>query len=87
MASERIQRRIDLLLDEADEAVSGLDWSTVRDRAQAVLAFVPEHKEALAYLQAAERAQSDGNHSQHAPAPSPDVPRFFLLKTLRTMGE
>ena len=54
MASERIQRRIDLLLDEADEAVSGLDWSRVRDRAQAVLAFVPEHKEPLAYLEAGE---------------------------------
>ena len=28
MASERIQRRIDSLLDEADEAVSKLDWAT-----------------------------------------------------------
>ena len=39
MASDRSQRRIERLLDEADGAVSELDWETVRARAQAVLAF------------------------------------------------
>ncbi len=29
MASERIQRRIDILLDEADEAFAQRDWETV----------------------------------------------------------
>ena len=43
MASERAKRRIERLLDEADEAVVHLDWDTVRARAQAVLAFDPEN--------------------------------------------
>ncbi len=33
MASERIQRRIDRLLDEADEAIGQGDWETARDTA------------------------------------------------------
>ena len=58
MASERRQRRIERLLDEAEEAVSILDWSTVRERAQAVLAFEPENVDALDLLGAAERTMS-----------------------------
>ena len=57
MASERAQRQIDRLLDEAEDAVSQLDWDIVRDRAQAVLAFDPENSDGLAFLAAAERAQ------------------------------
>jgi len=57
MASERIQRRIDLLLDEADEAVSKSDWKLVRDRAQNVLALDPNNPDALALAAASERAQ------------------------------
>ena len=34
MASERIQRRKDQLLDQTDEAVSRSDWHLVRDRVQ-----------------------------------------------------
>ena len=30
MASERIQRRIDILLDEADEAVAKSDWTVAK---------------------------------------------------------
>ena len=45
MASERIQKRIDILLDEADEAVAESDWAVVRDRAQNVLRFDPENKD------------------------------------------
>ena len=55
MPSERIQRRIDSLLDEADEAVSKLDWATVRDRARAVLGLDPGNSDAIAYIEAAER--------------------------------
>ena len=32
MASERIQRRIDSLLDEADQAIANEDWQTVDGR-------------------------------------------------------
>ncbi len=58
MASDRIQRRIDQLLDEADEAVTALNWDVVRARAEAVLAFEPENPDALSYFAAAERTQA-----------------------------
>jgi len=40
MASERTQRQIDRLLDEAEEAITEEDWSTVGSRARAVLALI-----------------------------------------------
>ena len=43
MASERIQRRIETLLDEADEAVANSDWAVVRDRAQNALRLDPDN--------------------------------------------
>ena len=46
MANERVQRRIDRLLDQADEAMEQLDWETVRDRAQTVLGLDPENNDA-----------------------------------------
>ena len=56
MASERVQRRIDLLLDEADQAIGQSDWSVVRDRAQNVLALDPGNGDAATFLAAADRA-------------------------------
>ncbi|HCP24006.1 MAG: hypothetical protein FI717_07985 [SAR202 cluster bacterium] len=52
MPSERIRRRIDLLLDEA---VARFDWDLVRDRAQNVLALDPENPDALALVAASQR--------------------------------
>ena len=60
MASDRRTRRIERLLDEAEDAVSKLDWETVRGRAQAVLAFDPENADALDLLTGAERALGPG---------------------------
>ena len=56
MASERIQRRIDSLLDEAEVAIKQLDWRVVHDRAEAVLAIDPENADGLTYLATADRA-------------------------------
>ena len=56
MASERIQRQIDRLLDQVEEAVELLDWDVVRSRAQAVLALDPENADAVTFLASAERA-------------------------------
>ena len=58
MASERIQRRIETLLDEADEAVANSDWAVVRDRAQNVLRLDPDNQDALSYLAAADRTEA-----------------------------
>ena len=56
MASERLQRQIDRLLDEAEEAIPRLDWEVVRARAQAVLAIDCDNGEGRAFLDVAERA-------------------------------
>ena len=83
MASERIQRRINKLLDEADGAVTALDWDIVRARAEAVLAFDPENTEAIAYQEATERAidriapASSQTTSSPAPTATPDQPLSF----------
>ena len=50
MASERIQRQIDSLLDEADQAVANEDWPTVASRARAVLRMDPENNDGLSSL-------------------------------------
>ncbi len=71
MASERIQRRIDSLLDEADQAVSQFDWEAVRQRAEAVLRLNPENSDALAYLAAAGRDIGSSQPAQPSPALRP----------------
>ena len=55
MDSEGLHRRIDRLLDEADDAISKYDWEAVRRDAHAFLAIDPEHSEGLAFLATAER--------------------------------
>ncbi len=55
MESERAQRQIDRLLDEAEEAITRLDSQVVRARAQAVLRLDPGNNDACAYLSAADR--------------------------------
>ena len=42
MASERVQRRIDHLLDQTEEAVDQLDWERVHQLAEAVLDLDPD---------------------------------------------
>ncbi len=56
MAGERIQRRIERLLDEADEAFAERNWPVVRDNAQDVLRLDSENQDALTFLSAAEQA-------------------------------
>ena len=54
MPSERIQRRIDALLDEADEAYSNHDWEQAENRARTALGLEPDNEDALAILSAIE---------------------------------
>ena len=60
MASERIQRQIDRLLDEAESAFAQRDWTALRERAQDTLILDPENRDALTFLTAAERAMEAG---------------------------
>ena len=71
MASERLQRQIERLLDEADEAISQEDWSTVASRARAVLRIDPGNGDALSYLAVAERDTDNPQSTQDNPAPPP----------------
>ena len=50
MPSERIQRRIDKLLDDADEAYSKFDWELAEERAKAALGLDPDNEDALAFI-------------------------------------
>ncbi len=86
MASELTQRRIDSLLDDAEEAISQLDWQVVQSRAQAVIALDPANPDAINYLAAAGRALCGSIsqlNSQPATTPPtasaliPDHERFF----------
>jgi len=71
MASERAQRQIDRLLDEAEEAITKEDWSTVASRARAVLRLDSENSDALAYLAAAETDTDTSQPAQASPIPPP----------------
>ncbi len=87
MASERVQRRIDRLLDQVEEAVDRLDWEGVRSRAQAVLALDPGNDDAINFLASAERAftssappptsQPSASTLATPPAVAPDQPTSF----------
>lgn len=63
MGSERAQRRVERLLDEADEAIGKLDWQTAMDRALAVLRLEPDNVDARIFLDAANRESSAGGDS------------------------
>src|SRR3990170_1711384 len=56
MASERIQRRIERLLDQAEEAADRREWDVVRQRAEDILTFDPDNSDASGFLVAAQRA-------------------------------
>ena len=60
MVSDRVQRQIDRLLDEAEVAIATSDWATVGDCARNVLRLDPENSDALSYLAASERDPDSG---------------------------
>jgi DNA-binding CsgD family transcriptional regulator len=78
MPSERIQRRIDVLLDEADTAFGCRDWQRLRELASDVLSLDVENADGLTFLDAAERnlGTSPGAVSGTF-VPSPSLPASF----------
>ncbi len=64
MASERVQRRLERLLDQIDESESSGDWKLVHDLSRDVLAIDRENKEATAYLDAAQRRLAEAAGSE-----------------------
>ncbi len=71
MVSERIQRRIDRLMDQAEEAMERLDWNSVRDCAKAVLGLDAANNDANAFLASAEQVL--GNDLTTANPPNESV--------------
>ncbi len=55
MPGERVQRRIDGLLDGADEAMTSEDWVRAAEISNAVLALDAENTHARSFLAAASR--------------------------------
>ena len=91
MASNRVQRQIDRLLDEAEEAAALKDWDTVRDRAEHALTFDPQNADGIAFLNAADRALSDSTLQPATSAPNPnEQPTSFAngrYQVQRFLGE
>ena len=73
MASDRVQRRIERLLDQVEEAIDQLDWEEVRGRDQAVLRLDPNNSDALSYLAAAERDSATSPNTRAGAAPRLDL--------------
>ena len=74
MASDRVQRQIDRLLDQAEAAISQFDWETVRQCAQAVLRLDSENRDALAYSAAAEQETGSSRAAQTSAVVQPVSP-------------
>ena len=81
MTSERIQRQIERLLDQAEEAISTGDWSAARMHAQSVLALDESNTDAQAYIAAADKAGVSADPgetrqpSAEATTPPPSLPQ------------
>ena len=79
MPSERVQRRIDRLLDEAEEAADGADWDRVRYLCDQVLRLDPDNEDAKTFAEAAQRdtglvaAPEKKNEPKDASASTPTV--------------
>ena len=71
MVSERVQRQIDRLLDEAEAAIATNDWATVGDLARNVLRLDPENSDALSYLAASEHDPDSGGGASSPQAQDP----------------
>ena len=70
MPSERVQRRIHRLLDDAEEAADQHDWRLVLDLTARVLEVDPQNEDALSFERMAEanlesRASGDDHFDQH----------------------
>jgi serine/threonine protein kinase len=82
MPSERVQRRIDNLLDQAETAVESTEWDRVRELSDAVLRVDPDNEDAKSFLQIAgddhPSSAGEGNPMASVPSVGPsEVPTSF----------
>jgi tetratricopeptide (TPR) repeat protein len=76
MASERVQRRIDALLDQGEAAFAARDWLRLFDLASDVLKLDATNDDAATFRSAAEAGLKEGGAAagQQAGAPAPAAP-------------
>ena len=74
MPSERVQRQIDRLLDDAEVAVNASAWPAVAEEARAVLAIDEANEDAVAFLKMAEANGVSGGPALQEPSPPPVAP-------------
>jgi type II secretory pathway component HofQ len=55
MPSDRVQRHIDALLDDAEQAARAQEWERARELCEQVLTLDPENADARAFLAVAVR--------------------------------
>ena len=63
MPSDRVQRQIESLLDQAEAALAAQDWRAALQAAEAARGFDPDNSDAAAFVTAAERAIAAGGDS------------------------
>ncbi len=78
MPSERLQRQIDRILDQCEEAVDARDWDLVRELCDSALRIDPDNEDALPYLNASARGTAIENNSRPANV-SRDTTRLRVL--------
>ncbi|MSQ22675.1 MAG: hypothetical protein EXR53_05130 [Dehalococcoidia bacterium] len=79
MTSERVQRQINRLLDEAEQSLARRDWQKVKEFAGDVIALDPSNADAQAFLAAAERALASSAASVGAQHAAPLQPTASAL--------
>ncbi len=85
MPSERLQRQIDGLLDEAEAAAAKRDWPSVRGLARRVLAIDSENEDARGFLSMADADAGDGSSTGVAEA-TPALAQSLPLPTSFASG-
>jgi hypothetical protein len=64
MASNRMRRRIERLLDQADAAADQHDWESVRRLANDVLLIDDANEDAIAFVRLADSGSSSANDNE-----------------------
>jgi tetratricopeptide (TPR) repeat protein len=82
MPSERAQRQIDRLLDEAEKAMAQRDWALLRQHARDALLLDSENADAKDFLLAAERALSAAPEDTPESPTSPEPERTHVASPI-----
>ncbi len=80
MPSERMQRRIDRFLDQAEEAVENREWDAAQEFCRAALALDGGNEDAQALLSAAQQAIGGVGTVPGLPGPSSDAEQLVKMR-------